>query len=140
MNKNERDLYIIKEFRESMIALASDPLDQIKSEIPGCITDDLLINFESYYKDFIRIKSLNLSEKQLYLLREIDKISEEMNVDPLYIYNEEEIEISDYRKILESDEWNIIRNYSLEFIESMKWELNELTHFRQVDENVWHKE
>jgi len=54
-------------------------IDQIKSELPGCITDDLLINFESYYKDFIRIQSLNLNEKQLYLLSEIDKISEEIH-------------------------------------------------------------
>ncbi|MGA3599443.1 hypothetical protein [Lysinibacillus agricola] len=140
MNQKERDLYISKEFKDCMINLASNPIEQIESELPGCITDDLLINFESYYKAFIEIKSYEMSEKQLYLLNEIDKIFGEMNVEPLYIYSEEDIEKSDYKNILESEEWNTIRRYSLEFIESMKWDLKGLNRYKQVGENIWHKE
>ncbi|KAA0543118.1 hypothetical protein FZW96_20985 [Bacillus sp. BGMRC 2118] len=140
MNLNQRDLYIIKEFKDCMIALASNPLAQIKSELPGCITDDLLINFETYYKEFIKLQSLKLSEMQLFLLSEIDKVSDEMDVEPLYIYSVEDIEISNYKEILESEEWNKIRKYSNEFLESMKWGLVELNRFTQVSKDVWNKE
>lgn len=122
-----------------MITLALNPFDQIKSELPGCITDDLLINFETYYNDFLTIKSFELTERQLYILSEIDIISNDMNVQPLYIYSEEEIETTDYSKILESEEWNKIRSYAIEFIDSMKWDIKDVTRYKQVDQNVWHK-
>jgi hypothetical protein len=136
----DREKNIFNQFKNCMISLASNPIDQIKSELPGCITDDLLITFDTYYKDFIEIKSFKLSEKQLHLLNEIDKMSDEMNAEPLFIYSEEEIETSDYKKILESIEWNTIRRYSLEFVELMNWELKVLTRYQQIDENIWHKE
>ncbi|WP_088043301.1 hypothetical protein [Bacillus sp. EAC] len=123
-----------------IIALASNPIEQIKSELPGCITDDFLIIVESYYKDFLTVNSINLAKKQLFLLSEIDKNSDNMSTDPLFISCEEEIEESDLKKILESDEWNTIRRISREFLDSMNWDLKELSQFKQTGENVCRKE
>jgi hypothetical protein len=141
MGGKEED-YIINYFHNSIHSLASDALEQVKSHLPGCITCDLLLDFEVYYKDFLNIKLSTLSERQIYLLSEIDRISDKMSGDDfqcLFVISEKEIEKSNYKKVLETVEWNKIRKLSKEYLISIGEVAKELPRYKMIGENVWQK-
>ncbi|WP_342543628.1 hypothetical protein MHH33_08975 [Paenisporosarcina sp. FSL H8-0542] len=97
----------------------------------------------NWYEDFIKINTSTLSEKQMYLLNEINRVSDELFKDDafkcLYIYSEEEIKQSNYKEILESVNWRTIRSLANDLLITLGEENKNLHQFIQISDSVWRK-
>ncbi len=132
--------YILTEFRNVMLCLAASPREQVLSQIPGCITCDLLLDFESWYNPFVTIVGELLTKEQLKILEEIDLISEHMSGDEfqcLYLLKEEQIKRSEYEKVLTTQQWTNIRKLAQEFNKEMEWTEFNLPRYIKIEKQIW---
>lgn len=139
----EHEQYVTERFIEIIRQLAADAIEQVKSELPGCITCDLIDDFGSWYEDYIEIINSKLSDKQIKILREIDCVFDEILKEDtfkcLYIYSEEEIEQSNYKVILESVNWRTIRSLANDLLITMGEKNKKLQQYIQISDNFWRK-
>jgi hypothetical protein len=140
MSDFDHSSYIEQQFKNSIIALASEPEVQVKIHAPGCITCDLALDFDSWYRSYLDIYNHTLTEIQRCLLARIDTVLEEMGRDDfecLWVKDPSELGIS--LSVLQSEKWVQIRELAHQTLKEFNWQMETLPTYVRVSEGVWHK-
>lgn len=142
MMKYNQDEYLERQFKKSILTFAADPLEQVISEIPGCITCDMAEEFDSYRTLYFVEQWSRFTTEQVDIINQIDHILSEYSGEAfqcLFFQSVDEIDMSMISEVLGSEEWVTVRKLARRFIRSMKWESENLGRYVHQGNNIWKK-
>ncbi|MCI0494598.1 hypothetical protein L0Z72_06290 [candidate division KSB1 bacterium] len=119
---------ILQILRESLTILAMPAEKQIKYNGPGCVSCDLLNDYDNAFS--ATISNIELSTSQKEILCKIDRTMNEMSEDDYECFN---------NKVLYRQAWNNLRSLAEHALSEFQWELKEFNEAQEVEPGLWRR-
>jgi hypothetical protein len=120
--------YFRRALCDALVVLSLPPDEQVRVNGPGCLSCDLLNDFDIARKDVCEYLAEELSVEQRRLLDEIDALTMAMQEPDYECFNNE---------VVRRPVWQRLRELATETLRVFGWEQRSVKPFNEVEPGVW---
>ncbi len=115
--------------RDTLAVLALTPAEQVRSNGPGCVSCDLLNDFD-HARSVALANATELSDEKRILLDQIDAAMQAMEKPDFECFNND---------VLFRPAWQRLRELATETLRAFEWEQVIVPPFEETQPGIWHR-
>jgi hypothetical protein len=113
---------------DALVVLALPPAEQVRVNGPGCVSCDLLEDFNDAMKGYCQYFNNEMTDPQANLLVQIDRLMDSMQEADYECFNND---------VLDRPVWQQLRSKAAAALQAFGWEAAVVQPFIEVEPGVW---